>query len=61
MSRKPIWLKIHDGEAECHSADEPELADGVEVNAFIYTAKDVRRLIKWLEKAAAWLEKREAT
>lgn len=59
--RKPKRIILWDGEAECVT-EQPVFneAYGVEVDGFLYTSKDVRKLIKFLEKAEQWMKRKEA-
>ena len=61
--RKPSSLKVWEGTAECLNEDYDDLGGGafcVQVDCpSLYEAKEVRKLIKWLEKAEKWMENKE--
>lgn len=61
--KKPNEIILWDGSAECIPEDYDDHGGGafaVRVDcAAIYDAKNVRRLIRWLEKAANWMENKE--
>jgi len=57
---KPKEVILYDGNASCVS--ESMILDeafGVDVQAFLYTSKDVRKLIRFLNKAEKWMERKE--
>lgn len=60
---KPKKIILWDGSAECVSEDYDDHGGGafnVRVDAdALYDAKNVRKLIKWLEKAEKWLAHKE--
>ena len=56
-TRKPVKRYLHDAVAECVSVDYDDL--GVSVDGFLYSSNEVRKLIKFLEKALVWLEQKE--
>ena len=61
---KPKLLRIGERCIECWAARRIPggaiLSAVVSVQSLaIYKSRDLRRLIKWLEKAAAWLESQE--
>ena len=61
-TRKPVKRYLHDAVAECVSEDCDDLgggAFGVSVDGFLYSSNEVRKLIKFLEKALVWLEQKE--
>jgi hypothetical protein len=56
--RKHLW----DGHAECLSEDYDAHgggAFGVEIECFLYDAKNVRKLIRWLHNAEKWMTAKE--
>lgn len=61
--KKPAKITLWDGSVECRSEDYDDLGGGafcVEVYCgALYDAKNVRKLIKWLEKAEKWMEHKE--
>jgi len=58
--KKPKEIHLYDGQAECRSESMAfNEAFGVQIDAFLYTAKDVRRLKKWLEHAEKWISNKE--
>ncbi len=61
--RKPKEIVLFDGSAKCVSEDYDDMGGGafcIEVDCpSLYTTKDVRKLIKWLEKASVWIERKE--
>jgi hypothetical protein len=61
--KKPKKIILWDGEAKCVNGEEDDHgggADGVEIEfSYLYDAKNVRRLIKWLEKAEKWIKSKE--
>lgn len=60
---KPKKIILWDGDAQCQSEDYDDHGGGafcVQVDcASLYDAKNVRKLIKWLEKAEKWMEHKE--
>lgn len=61
-ARKPKDINLWDGGAECVTEefdDKGGGAFGVNIHAFIYDSKNVKRLIEWLPKALAWIEAKE--
>ena len=56
-TRKPVKRYLHDAVAECVSEYYDDL--GVSVDGFLYSSDEVRKLIKFLEKALVWLEQKE--
>lgn len=60
---KPKKTIFWDGNAECVSEDYDDHGGGafnVRVDcAALYDAKNVRKLIKWLEKAEKWMANKE--
>lgn len=58
--KKPKEISLYDGRAECVSESVVfEEAFGVQVEGFLYTSKDVRKLKKWLDKAEKWISNKE--
>jgi len=58
--KKPKEISLYDGLASCESESMVfETAFGVQVEGFLYTAKDVRRLIKFLSRAEKWIANKE--
>lgn len=60
--RKPAKRYLHDLECECVSEDYDDLgggAFGVSVNGFLYSSSEVKKLIKFLELALKWIERKE--
>lgn len=61
-NRKPKDIDLWDGVAECCSEEYDDKGGGafcVHVDAVLYDAKNVKKLMKWLPKALAWIEKKE--
>lgn len=58
--RKPKPISLWDGEAECKT-EEPVFneAFGIDIQVFLYSSKDVRRLQKWLGNAYTWIKAKE--
>lgn len=58
--RKPRKISLWDGEVECET-EKPFFneAFGVDIQAFLYSSKDVERLQKWLVKAHEWIKHKE--
>ena len=60
---KPKPISLYDGGAECRSEDYDDLGGGAFCvlidNSTIYESSDVRKLIKFLEKAELWLANKE--
>ncbi len=58
--RKPKEVSLYDGRAECVSESIVlEEAFGVDIQAFLYTSKDVRKLITFLINAEKWIANKE--
>lgn len=60
--KKPCDRYLHDGVAKCVSENYDDLgggAFGVEVDAFLYSSDEVKKLIIFLEKSLKWIEKKE--
>lgn len=60
---KPKKIVLWDGDAQCHSEDYDDHGGGafnVQVDcASLYDSKNIRKLIKWLEKAEKWMAHKE--
>lgn len=60
--KKPAKRYLHDLTCECVSEDYDDHgggAFGVDVNGFLYSSAEVRKLIKFLELAEKWMKKKE--
>jgi hypothetical protein len=60
--RTPSDLKLFDGSAECLPEEYDDMGGGsygVQINAFIYDSKDIKKLKRWLEKAERWIVRKE--
>lgn len=61
--RKPVKRFFHDGTAECRSEEYDDMGGGafcVIVDCpSLYSHKEVRKLIKFLEKAEKWIKNKE--
>lgn len=60
--RRPKGLNLYDGRAEYYPPEYDDMgggAPGLQIDAFIYDAKNARKLAKWLVEAAKYLEHKE--
>jgi hypothetical protein len=62
-ARKPGRKTVWEGHMECHTEDYDDKGGGafcVEVDCpSLYTSKEVRKVIRWLEKAEKWIANKE--
>lgn len=61
--RKPEKKIVWDGELECIPEDYDDKGGGAFCVSLecpsLYSAKEVRKVIKWLEKAEKWIARKE--
>lgn len=62
--RKPVARYVHDGFLECRSEEYDDMGGGafcvIADCPALYSAEEVRKVIKFLEKAEKWIAKKEA-
>jgi len=63
MAKKPVERFFHEGEARCLSEEYDDKGGGafcVEVDcSSLYSAAEVRKLIRFLERAEKWIANKE--